>query len=99
MERRLGAISKKEVEHLAELAHLELTEEEKRLYTEQLNTILEYFRILDDAQTDDVPPTLSVLDLENVWRADEPEPSLDAEIILSNAPKTERGFVRAPRIV
>ena len=92
-------ISEKQVEHQAELARLELTEEEKRRFTEQLNTILEYFRILDHAETEGVPPTLSILDLENVWRPDQPRPSMPVEKALSNVPKTEKGFVRAPRIV
>lgn len=93
------AISIKQVEHLAELAHIQLNEEEKLLYTSQLNTILEYFRILDEADTDGAPPTFSVHNLQNVWRRDNPRESLPAKLILSNASRKEKQFIKAPRIV
>jgi len=92
-------ISEKQVEHQAELARLELTEQEKQCYTEQLNTILEYFRILDNVETENVPPTLSILGLENVWRPDSPRASMPVEKALSTAPRVEKGFVKAPKIV
>lgn len=92
-------ISEKQVEHQAELARLDLTEEEKRRYTEQMNTILGYFHILESAETENVPPTLSILNVENVWRSDQPRPSLSLEKALSNAPMVEKNFVRAPKIV
>ena len=92
-------ISRREVEHTAWLAHIELTEEEKTLFTEQLNEILEYFRKIDSADTEGVSPTYHVLDLVNVYREDEVQESLTREEALSNAPKKERGFLKAPRIV
>jgi len=92
-------ISLKEVEHIAQLAHIELTEDEKRLFTKQLNEILEYFRKIDEADTEGVPPTYHVLDLVNVYRDDEVGESLSQKEALSNAPKKERGFFKAPRII
>ncbi|MCW4019840.1 MAG: Asp-tRNA(Asn)/Glu-tRNA(Gln) amidotransferase subunit GatC [Candidatus Bathyarchaeota archaeon] len=92
-------ISRKEVEHVAWLAHIELTEEEKTLFTEQFNKILDYFRKIDEAETEDVDPTYHVLDLVNIFRKDEAEESLPREEPLKNAPKTEDGFFKSPRIV
>ncbi|MCJ7634357.1 Asp-tRNA(Asn)/Glu-tRNA(Gln) amidotransferase subunit GatC [Candidatus Bathyarchaeota archaeon] len=92
-------ISAKQVQHVAELAKIELTEEEKNIFTEQLNAILDYFKILDDADTSEVQPMLSVLGLQNVWREDLPHPSLSVEEALENSPRKERGYVKAPKIV
>jgi aspartyl-tRNA(Asn)/glutamyl-tRNA(Gln) amidotransferase subunit C len=92
-------LSKKEVEHVAWLSHIELSEEEKTLFTEQFNEILEYFKKIDEVDTEGVEPTYHVLDLKNVYRKDETEPSLSTEEALMNAPKKEKKFLKAPRIV
>jgi aspartyl-tRNA(Asn)/glutamyl-tRNA(Gln) amidotransferase subunit C len=92
-------ISKEEVEHIAWLARIELSEKEKELFTEQFNRILDYFRKIDEVETEDVPPTYHVLDLVNVYREDKVSPSLSPEKILKNAPKKEKRFFKAPRIV
>ncbi len=92
-------ISEKEVEHIANLARIELTEEEKRSFTEQFNTILEYFEIINDLDTEDVPPTSHVIDVTNAFREDQVSPSLAMEDVLKNASKKERGFFKAPKII
>ena len=92
-------LSKKEVEHTAWLAHIELSEKEKTLFTEQFNDILNYFKKIDEADTDGVAPTYQVLDLMNVYREDEATPPLPIEEALKNAPKREKQFLKAPRIV
>ena len=97
MEKRI--ISKKEVEHVAWLARIEVSEEEKNLFTEQLNEILEYFQKISEANTEDVPPTYHVLELVNVHREDAVSPSLPADEAIRNAPKKEGRFYKAPRIV
>ncbi len=97
--RRSRRITKKEVEHVAWLARVELSEEEKTLFTRQLNEILDYFRLIDEAKTEGIPPTYHVLELTNVFREDEVEPSLDMEKSLGNAPRKEKGYFRAPRII
>ena len=78
-----------EVEHIAELAKLALTEEEKRTFQEQLSDILEYFEMLQRVDTSDIPPTTTVLPLRNVMREDEIRPSLSPEAVLANAPERE----------
>lgn len=97
--KKTASISEKEVEHIAWLAKIELSEEEKKLFTEQLNTILEYFKIIDEVKTEDVPPTLNVQDLTNVFRDDVAESSLSRDESLKNAPEKEKGYVKASRII
>jgi len=92
-------LSKKEVEHIAWLAHIELSDKEKSLFTEQFNEILDYFKKIDEVDTEGVEPTYHVLDLKNVSRTDETTPSLPIEEALRNAPKKEKKFIKAPRIV
>ena len=92
-------LSKKEVEHIAWLAHIELSDKEKALFTEQFNEILDYFKKIDAVDTEGVEPTYHVLDLKNVSRTDETAPSLPIEEALRNAPKKEKKFIKAPRIV
>ncbi len=92
-------ITKEEVEHVSSLAHIELTEEEKILFTEQFNDILEFFKKIDEADTENVPPTYHVLDLVDIYRQDEAEKSLSTEETLKNAPRKEDSFFKSPRIV
>ena len=92
-------LSKEEVEHVAWLAHIKLSEQEKTLFTEQFNEILDYFKKIDDVDTKGVEPTYHVLDMKNVSRKDEITPSLPTEEALKNAPKREKKFFKAPRIV
>jgi len=96
---RKKQISREEVEHVAWLAHVELTEEEKEVFTEQFNKILGFFKKIDEADTEHVPPTYHVLDLVNVQRTDEVEESLPKDEPLKNAPKKEERFFKSPRIV
>jgi len=98
MVKRVG-ISVKEVEHIAWLAKIELSEEEKRVFTEQINMILEYFKVIDEVQTGDVKPTFNVQDLANIFREDSAKPSLHRDESLKNAPRKEKGYVKAPKII
>ena len=92
-------ISRDEVEHVAWLAHVEVTEEEKEVFTEQFNRILSFFRKIDEADTEKVPPTYQVLDLVNVQRSDKVGESLPKDEPLKNAPRKEERFFKSPRIV
>lgn len=89
----------KDVEHVALLARLGLSEVEKTLFAEQLNTILEYAAVLERLDTAQVPPTSHVLPLQNVMRPDDSRPSLPREEALANAPDREEGFFKVPRII
>ena len=74
-----------EVRKIAELAKLELTDQEVALYSGQLSSILQYFRRLQELDTSHIAPTASVLPLTNVFRADEAETPLTPTQVISNA--------------
>ena len=92
-------ITQKEVEHVAKLARLELSEDEKGTFTRQLSAILTYMDQLKTLDTSDVEPTMTVLPTENVFRDDEVRPSLPQERALANATEQADGFFRVPRIL
>jgi aspartyl-tRNA(Asn)/glutamyl-tRNA(Gln) amidotransferase subunit C len=92
-------LSLEDVEHVAELAKLALTEEEKATYQAQLSAILDYFEMLQQLDTADIPPTASVLSLQNVLREDEIQPSLSREEVIANAPEREAGQFRVEAIL
>ena len=82
-------LSRKEVEHIALLARLGLSEEDIEKFRHQLSDILENFEILKQLDTTDVPPTAQSIALQNIFRPDKPRPSCPVEEILSNAPQRE----------
>lgn len=95
-------IAKKDLEHIAWLSRLELSEEDKEKYTPKLNSVLDYFEEIDKVNTEGVEPTYHVLPVSNVFRDDEagvPTGSLSQEEVLSNAPKKQDGFFKAPRMM
>jgi aspartyl-tRNA(Asn)/glutamyl-tRNA(Gln) amidotransferase subunit C len=87
-------LSLAEVEHIAELAKLGLTPEEKSAFQEQLSAILEYASTLQELDTEAIPPTATVLPVHSVMRRDVSEPSTSREDILANAPHAEEGCFR-----
>ena len=81
------------------VSELEITEAEKEKFTQQLNVILDYIDQLNELDTTDVPPTSHVIPMQNVLREDAVSPSLPQAKILGNAPETENGCFKVPRIV
>ena len=92
-------VDKKEVEYAAMLARIEVSEEEKELYSEQLSTILAFFDRLKEVDTENVQPTSHVVDLVNAYRADEVRPGPGVEAVLANAPERAQRFFRVPKIL
>ncbi len=92
-------ISRKDLEHIGWLARIELSEEDKDKYTPKLNSVLDYFGELDKADTEGVQPIYHVLPVNNVFREDSPTKSLSQEEALSNAPRKQDGFFKAPRMM
>jgi len=92
-------ISKKEVEYVARLARLRLSEEEKEKFTRQLGDILKYIDKLNELDTEKVEPTFHVLQLSNVFREDKVKPSLTQEEILANAPEVEAGHFKVKKVI
>ncbi len=85
-------LSLSEVEHVAELARLRLTDEEKTLFREQLSAILDHAAVLQGVDTSAIAPTATVLPLRNVMREDVSRPALPQEDVLANAPEQRDGF-------
>lgn len=92
-------LSLAEVEHISNLARLELTPEEKERYREQLSAILEYAVRLQQIDTGDIPPTASVLPPRSVLRPDRVQPGLSPSDVLRNAPMVEQGQFRVPPVL
>lgn len=88
-----------EVEHIARLARLKLTEAEKQKFQEQLSEILDYAARLQGVNTEGIPPTASVLPPRSVLRADEVRPGLSRDELLQNAPQVEDDQFRVPPIL
>jgi aspartyl-tRNA(Asn)/glutamyl-tRNA(Gln) amidotransferase subunit C len=88
-----------QVEHIAELAKLALSDDEKARYQEQLSAILEYAERLQAVDTSAIPPTATVLPLRTVMRADEPHDSMSREDVLANAPQAEADCFRVQAIL
>jgi aspartyl-tRNA(Asn)/glutamyl-tRNA(Gln) amidotransferase subunit C len=95
----MAHISQKEVEHVARLARLELTEPEKTLFGEQLSQILTFVGQLQEVSTEGIPPTASVVEQESVLREDVPREGLSRDQALSNAPEASEGFFVVPKIL
>ncbi len=92
------ALTREEVEHIAHLAHLNLTVDEVARYREQLQAILDYAARLQAVDTSLIAPTTSVLAPRPVLRADEPRPSLSPEEAMRQAPDRARGQFRVPPV-
>ena len=88
-----------DVAHVAKLARLDVTEDEIALFAEQLGAVLDHADDVAALDTAGVPPTAHPLPLQNVFRPDQPTPSLDHDEVLSQAPDTEDGRFKVPRIL
>lgn len=93
------SITIKDVEHVAKLARLELSEQEKQTFTEQMNAILKYADQLNELNTDHVEPTSHPVPLVNVMREDVSKPSLPIDKVMLNAPDEEDGQFKVPAVL
>ncbi|MED4600315.1 Asp-tRNA(Asn)/Glu-tRNA(Gln) amidotransferase subunit GatC [Paenibacillus validus] len=93
------SITIKDVEHVAALARLELSEQDKERFAGQLSAILKYAEQLNQLDTDDVEPTSHAMPLVNVMREDTVRPSLPIDKVLLNAPDEEDGQIKVPAVL
>ena len=93
------SINSQKIDHIAQLARLALSGEEKNLFAPQLSSILEYMKKLNELDTRDVEPTSHVLSLQNVMRDDVTGESLSREDALMNGPSHTEKFYRVPKII
>ena len=92
-------ISPEEVEHVARLARLEVSPDEKEELTRQMNRILQYVEKLNELDTTGVSSTSHAIDLENAFRDDAVEASLSRDVSLENAPESNGAEFVVPRII
>ena len=95
----MAALSRKDVEHVAHLARLGLTEDELGLLEGQLNHILDQYAVLAQLETEHIPPTAQTIELENILRDDEIKPGLAREEILGLAPQRSGDYFLVPPIL
>ena len=93
----MATLSRSDVEHVAYLARLGLTDEELARLQGQLNHILDQYVILAQLDTEEIPPTAQTIELENILRDDVARESLPAEAVLRNASATDGEFIVVPR--
>jgi len=90
---------KVDIEKVARLARLELSEEEKEMFQSQLEQILTHMEQLNRMDTTGVEPTSHAIPVYNAFREDETRPSSPKEEVLAIAPEQEEGFLKVPRII
>ena len=95
----MASISRSDVEHVAHLARLHLTDEELDRMRAQLSNILDAIDTLQGVDTSHVGPTASVIQLENVMREDVARPGISREAALTNAPLRDDPFLRVPTVL
>ncbi|GAB2670943.1 Asp-tRNA(Asn)/Glu-tRNA(Gln) amidotransferase subunit GatC [Paenibacillus thermoaerophilus] len=93
------SISVQDVEHVAKLARLKLSDQEKEQFTVQLNAILKYAEKLNELDTEGVPPTSHVIPIANVMREDVVRESLPLDKVMRNAPEEEDGQFKVPAVL
>jgi len=92
------SLTLQDVEHIADLARLALSDEEKERYRQQLSAVLDYAARLEELDLSAISPTATVLPLRNVMQPDETRPPSPREDILANAPATQKGCFRVPAV-
>ena len=93
------SVTRKDVEHIAELARLKFSGEELENFTEQLNEILSYIEKLNELDTENVNPLSHPVEGENVFRKDVVKPSVKREEALKNAPDSDDEFFKVPKVI
>jgi aspartyl-tRNA(Asn)/glutamyl-tRNA(Gln) amidotransferase subunit C len=95
----VATLSRSDVEHVAHLARLGLSEDELRRLESQLNHIVDHYQILAQLDTDAIPPTAQTIELENILREDVARESLPPGAVLDNAAETDGDFIVVPAIL
>jgi aspartyl-tRNA(Asn)/glutamyl-tRNA(Gln) amidotransferase subunit C len=93
------SVSEKEVRYVADLARLQLTEDEVKNLAADMNNILEYMELLNELDTTNVAPLEHVIELDSRLRADEAKPPLSHEDALKNAPDADSDYFRVPKVI
>jgi len=92
-------INAETVEYIAKLAKIKISEEEKSKFVPQLSKIITYIEKLSELDTEGISPMSSVIPIKNVFREDEPKPSMPRDEVLANAPASQNGFFKVPKVI
>ncbi|MDQ3937064.1 MAG: Asp-tRNA(Asn)/Glu-tRNA(Gln) amidotransferase subunit GatC [Chloroflexota bacterium] len=95
----MATLSRKDVEHVAHLARLGLSEEELTRLEGQLNHILDQYAVLAELDTEHIPPTAQTIEVENILREDAVRPGLSTDDALANAPQRSGDHIVVPPIL
>jgi len=87
------------VKHVANLVRLGISDEEAEKFSPQFTSIIEYFNMLNEVDTENVPPASDITNNTNVLREDVAKTSMSREEFLNNAPQSERGYVKVPTVL
>ena len=87
------------VKHVANLVRLGISDEEAEKFSPQFTSIIEYFNMLNEVNTENIPPASDITNNTNVLREDVAKPSMSREEFLNNAPQSERGYVKVPTVL
>jgi len=93
------SINQQEIEHVAKLARLSLRDDEKQLFTGQMEAILAYVETLNELNTDGISPTSHAVPMENAFRPDCVTSSIGHDRALTNAPDTNETYFRVPPVI
>lgn len=95
----MAKVTQKDLEMVALLSRMEVSEQDREKYLRQLDAFLQYVDNLEALPTDEVEPLAHVLPINNVFREDTVRPSLERDLALSNAPLQEDGYFKVPKIL
>ncbi|MDO9300026.1 MAG: Asp-tRNA(Asn)/Glu-tRNA(Gln) amidotransferase subunit GatC [Anaerolineales bacterium] len=87
------------VKHVAHLVRLGISDEEAQKFSGQFSSIIDYFNMLNEVDTENIPPASDITNNTNVLREDTAKPSMSREEFLKNAPQSERGYVKVPTVL
>ncbi|MEM8485651.1 MAG: Asp-tRNA(Asn)/Glu-tRNA(Gln) amidotransferase subunit GatC [Bacteroidota bacterium] len=93
------SVSVEDVKYIAALARLSFSEDEQARLAGEMNAILSYMAKLDELNTDDIPPMTHVLDVNNVFRAEDVEQRISHDEALKNAPDADSDYFRVPKVI
>ena len=92
-------IDTKTVKHIATLVQLGISEEEAEKFSGQFSSIIDYFNMLNEVDTENVVPASEIANAENILREDVVKPSMSHKEFIKNAPNSERGYVKVPTVL
>jgi len=87
------------VKHVAHLVRLGISDEEAQKFSPQFTSIIDYFNMLNEVDTENVPPASDTTNNTNILREDTAKPSMSRKEFLNNAPQSERGYVKVPTVL